>query len=360
MIIGVPRERKKLEKRVALTPQNAQQLIKSGHQILIEKGAGLGSHFNDSEYSGVGCKVCDSLAQVWSAEMIVKVKEPDSEEFQYFREGQIVFDYLHLAGLPHVAKELLRAKVTGIAYELVQLTDKRLPLLEPMSEIAGKLAVQNGANFLLTQFGGRGVLLGGTETVPPGVVTIIGAGIAGRAACKIAVGLGARVNILDINESALSKLKTQYAEKISVHKSAPEIISKLSSQTDLMILAVLIPGDKAPRVLNANQVKLMPAGAVIIDISIDQGGACETIRTTSLDNPIYFEHGVIHYGVPNMPAQAARTATLALTTATFPYIERIATLGFGNAVAQYLELKTAVNTHQGKVLNPVVAAALNF
>lgn len=358
MIIGIPRERKKLEKRVALTPQNAEKLISQGHKILIEKSAGLGSHFADAEYKAVGCSICKTLAEVWSADMIVKVKEPDIEEFQYFREGQVLFDYLHLAGLPNVAKELVDAKVTGIAYELVQLADRSLPLLEPMSEIAGKLAVQNGAHYLLTQHGGRGVLLGGTRTVSPGTVTIIGAGIAGRAACRVAVGIGANVNVLDINENVLNSISREYADKVRTLKSSADIIDKLAAETDLMILAVLVPGDKAPRVLSAEQVKRMPAGSVLIDISIDQGGAAETIKPTSLAVPVYTEHNVIHYGVPNMPSQAARTATKALTAATFPYIEKLANLGFEQAVETIPELKLALNTHAGKIVNPVVAKAL--
>lgn len=360
MIIGIPKERKTLEKRVALTPKGAKFLIEDGHTVLIEKNAGTGSFFPDSDYKKSGCIICDSLAEVWNqAEMIVKVKEPAEEEYRYFREGLIIFDYLHLAGLPEVAEQLLKHKVTGIAYELVQTEDKRLPLLEPMSEIAGKLSVQNGSNFLLTQHNGRGVLLGGTEKVHSGTVTIIGAGIAGTAALKIAVGMGAKVNILDINERRLEELKLEYKEKINTVISSKETVSEYTSVSDLVILAVLVPGAKAPRILTEENIKAMPQGSVVVDISIDQGGAVENIKTTSLKEPTYEKFGVVHYAVPNMPSQVARTSTIALTKETLPYIQKLANLGLNKALSENKELQIALNTHNGEITNATVAEALS-
>ncbi len=361
MIISVPRERKTLEKRVAITPYGARQLILSGHTVLVEKDAGLGSFFTNQDYLEVGCEIVNTLEECWKrAELLVKVKEPAPEEYQYFRKDLVVFDYLHLAGLPEVAKELIKSGMTGISYELVQMDDGRLPLLEPMSEVAGKLAVQLGAHLILTQKGGRGVLLGGTDTVSPGEVTVIGAGIAGQAAVEVAYGMGARVHVLDINEARLSDLAGRYGDRLKTYQSTPENISKLCPETDVMILAVLIPGAKAPRVLTREQVGMMQEGSVLIDISIDQGGAAETIRTTSLENPTYVEAGVIHYGVPNMPSQVARTSTKALTKVTLPYIQKMADLGFKEALKSTPELLKAVNTYGGQVCNLEVAHALNL
>ena len=358
MIIGVPRERKTLEKRVALIPNHAKKLIENGHKVLIEKDAGIGSFFTNKEYLNAGCEIKDSLKDLWEgSELVIKVKEPHKDEYKYFREDLIIFDYLHLAGLPEVAKELIKAKVTSIGYELIQTKEGSLPLLEPMSEIAGKLSVINGANFLLTQNRGRGVLLNTPTGLPQANVTIIGAGIAGTAAIKTAYDLGANVNILDLTQVKLDRLKETYPN-INTFISTPETISSLSKITDLMILAVLVPGTKAPRVLKKEQIKTMQPGSVIVDIAIDQGGAVEGIRSTSLKEPTYIEHDIIHYAVPNMPSQVARTATLALTKATFPYIQRLANLGFEKAI-ENSEFSNAVNTHRGEFFNKTVKEALD-
>ena len=357
MIIGIPRERKTLEKRVAVTPHGAKELVAAGHELLIEKEAGLGSFYSDQDYLDVGCKIVKTLKEVWDAELVVKVKEPDQEEYQYLREDLILFDYLHLSGLPGVAEHLLRAKTTGIAYESLQL-EGRLPLLEPMSEVAGRLSAQLGAHYLLTQKGGRGVLLGGTEKVTAGTVTVIGAGIAGTAAIDVAYGMGANLNVLDINQERLDQLKAKYPDRMTTCLSSPEMIAEIAPATDLMILAVLVPGAKAPMVLNREHVESMPQGSVLIDIAIDQGGAAETIKPTSLKEPTYVDSGVIHYAVPNMPSQVARTATEALTQATLPYIKLIADHGLDVATAQSAELASAVNTYKGYLTNHEVAKSL--
>ena len=359
MIIGVPRERKTLEKRVALTPDGAYELVKAGHKVLIEEGAGEGSFFDDQTYEQAGAKLMPTLAEVWNnAEMIVKVKEPHESEYELFRPGLVIFDYLHLAGLPQVAQAMLKGKVTGIAYELVTLEDGRMPLLEPMSEVAGKLAVQVGAYFLLEQNGGRGVLLGGTIGVPPANVVIIGAGIAGRAACEMAVGMGARVSILDISYTQMARVKAETDSRICTLHSTQASLARECAQADLLIGAVLIPGAKAPKIVTEDMIKSMPPGSVFVDVSIDQGGCAETIRPTSLAEPVYKEHGVIHYGVPNMPAQTARTSTRALTAATLPYILKIANYGVTESMAKFPELGKALCTHNGAVTNKIISAAL--
>lgn len=361
MIIGVPRERKTLEKRVAITPDGAHELVKRGHKVLIEKSAGLGSFFADDAYANAGCKICDTLKEVWTeADMIVKVKEPDEAEFAYFRPGLVLFDYLHLAGLPTVAKALVDGKVTGIAYELVQTEDKRLPLLEPMSEVAGKLSVLNGSYFLLSQNGGRGVLLGGTIGVRPGNVVIIGAGISGRAACEVAVGIGANVTVLDIDYQKLEKIKVQFGNRVKTLHSTKASIERECAKADLLIGAVLVPGAAAPKLITKKMIQGMSKGSVFVDISMDQGGMAETSKATTLDNPAYVEEGVIHYGVCNMPAQTPRTSTMALTAATLPYVVKLADLGVDKALSSVKELRVALNTYSGHLTNKLVGDALGM
>lgn len=361
MIIGVPRERKTLEKRVALTPQGAGELTSLGATVIVESQAGEGSFFSDDQYVSCGCKVVASLQEVWErADLIVKVKEPHAKEYQYFREGLVLFDYLHLAGLPKVAQVLCEEKVTGIAYELIQSEDGRLPLLEPMSEVAGKLSVQIGAELLLSQHGGRGVLLGGATGVPPADVLIIGAGIAGRAACRTALGMGARVTILDVNPLALQRVQQEFGTAPRALFSTPSTIQEECTRTDLLIGAVLIPGAKAPCVVREQEVRSMPAGSVIIDISIDQGGSIETIKPTTLEDPTYLLHDVLHYGVQNMPAQTARTSTRALTAATLPFIKRMVTNGIAQTLREDKIVRGAVCTYEGSVTNQPVAEALGM
>jgi alanine dehydrogenase len=365
MIIGIPRERKTLEKRVALTPDGARELTKLGHKVLIEIDAGKGSFFDNTAYKEAGCDIVDSLETVWTkSDLVVKVKEPDASEFKYFRPGLLLFDFLHLASLPEVAKELVRGKVTSFAYELVQTTDNRLPLLEPMSEIAGKLAVLNGASALLSQNGGRGLLLGGAIGVAPARVVIIGAGIAGRASCETALGMGAEVTIMDVSHTALERVKTIFGNRPRAIYSTRASVERECKEADLLIGAILIPGAAAPKVITKDIVQSMNKGSVLVDISIDQGGCTETIRPTNLDNPVYELDGVIHYGVCNMPAQTPRTSTMALTAATLPYIKRIAGLGFPKVVSnennRHNELLAAINTHEGYITNKAVAEALGM
>jgi len=361
MIIGVPKERKTLERRVALTPDGVSELVRHGHKVLIETNAGAGIHFTDEDYRSAGADVVDTLGDVWTkANMIVKVKEPHESEYQYFRPGLVVFDYLHLAGLPDVAKAMLDAKVTGIAYELVQTTDGRLPLLEPMSEVAGKLSVFNGAYFLLCQNGGRGLLLGGTLGVPPCRITIIGAGVAGRAACEIALGTGARVGIVDLNVQRLERVKMEFGARVQTIYSTRAMIERECAKSDLVIGAVLVPGASAPRVLSRSVMRAMNPGSVFVDISIDQGGCAETSKVMSLETPTYIEEGVVHYCVPNMPSQTARTSTMALTAATLPYIVHLADLGVHRAFERIPALRPALNTYDGKLTNLAVAESLGL
>jgi alanine dehydrogenase len=358
MKIGVPRERKTLEKRVAVTPEGAKQLIQRGHTVLIETGAGVGSSFSDQDYQAVGCSIAPTLAEVWGqAELLVKVKEPDASEFELFRPDLLLFDYLHLASLPEVAKALLDKKVTAFAYETVKTPDNRLPLLEPMSEVAGKLSVLNGSYYLLSQNGGRGVLLGGAGQAPAAHVVIIGAGIAGHAACSTAVGMGAKVTVLDISQPKLDALKAQYGANVSTTISSPAAIQEACKQADLLIGAVLIPGAATPRIVTREMIKAMPRGSVFIDISIDQGGCAETSKPTTLDQPVYEVDGVIHYGVCNMPAQTPRTSTIALASATLPYILRLADHG-ASAAAESPDMGPALTCLNGKITNELTAKAL--
>lgn len=361
MIIGIPRERKTLEKRIALTPDGARELTKRKHEVLIETGAGLGSHFSDEEYRLSGCKLVGTLKEVWSnAELVVKVKEPHESEYEYFRPGLLLFDYLHLASLPEVTSALLRGKVTGIAYELVQLADGRLPLLEPMSEVAGKLSVLNGATHLLSQHRGRGMLLGGAIGVAPANVVIIGAGIAGRNACEMAIGMGADVTVLDLDQPKLERLKIQFGNRVKTIYSTRASLEREVAKADLLVGAVLIPGAAAPKIVTREMIASMRKGSVFVDISIDQGGCAETSRPTSLDEPVYEELGVIHYGVCNMPAQVPCTSTMALTATTLKYIIKLADLGGKEALQQVPELRVALNTYQGLLTNRLVGAALKM
>jgi len=360
MKIGVPRERKTLEKRVAITPDGAHKLTQHGHEVLIENNAGLAVDFKNSEYEAAGCRIVDSLAEVWGeSEMVVKVKEPHESEYEYFRPGLFLFDYLHLASMPEVATALVESGVTSIAYELVDEAG-RLPLLEPISEVAGKLSVLNGSYHLLSQNEGRGMLLGGTIGVERAKVTIVGAGIAGRAACEMAFGMGAQVYVFDLDNTKLDKIKAEFGNQVSTVYSTPKSLARCLENTDLLIGAVLVPGAAAPRVITREMMKAMPKGSVFVDISIDQGGCAETSRPTSLDAPTYVEEEVIHYGVCNMPAQTARTSTLALTNATLPYIVELAKDGPMKALEKSHSLREALNTHKGKLTNEKVSQAVGI
>jgi alanine dehydrogenase len=360
MRIGVPRERKTLEKRVAITPHGARELIELGHSVLIETGAGVGSSFEDSAYQQVGCQIVPTLGDVWNrSELLVKVKEPEEIEFQYFRPDLILFDFLHLASLPKVADALLSSRITAFAYENLKTSEGRLPLLEPMSDVAGKLSVLNGSYYLLSQNGGRGVLLGGATGSPAAKVVIIGAGIAGQAACSTAIGMGAHVTVVDISKEKLGTLTKRYGDVLHTVVSTPESLAASCNGADLLIGAVLVPGAATPRIITREMIRSMGRQGVFVDISIDQGGCAETSKPTSLDNPVYEAEGVIHYGVCNMPAQTPRTSTFALTTATLPYIKEIAKNGLTKTLSSNAAMQSAVTCFNGLLTNRPTADALH-
>jgi len=360
MIIGVPKERKTLEKRIALTPDGARELVNHKHEVLIEKGAGEGSHFSDDEFRDSGAKIV-TFKDVWTqSELVVKVKEPHEDEYQYFRKDLTLFDYLHLASMPDVAKAMLDGKITGIAYELVQLENKRLPLLEPMSEVAGKLSVLNGGYFLLAQNGGRGILMGGTIGVRPARVCVVGAGIAGRCATEMALGMGATATVLDVDYTKLERIKTEFNGRAKTVFSTSASLEREIAACDLLIGAVLVPGAAAPKIITRKMISNMKKGCVFVDISIDQGGCSETIKPTNLDNPVFEAEGVIHYGVCNMPAQTPLTSTRALTSATLPYIIKLADNGVQAALKNYADIRGALNTHNGLLTNKAVSDAVKM
>lgn len=362
MIIGVPKERKDNEDRVAITPAGVEALKHHQHVVLIEKGAGTGSGFTDEEYLQKGAVILNSAEEVWSrAEMILKVKEPLPEEYDYFRKGLLLFTYLHLAPEPDLAKALLDRGVTGIAYETIQLDNGSLPLLTPMSEVAGRMAVQIGAQLLEKPYGGKGILLGGVPGVPPAEVVIIGGGTVGTNAAKRAIGAGARVTIIDIHADRLRYLDDIFGSSITTLMSNSHNIGEAVKKADLLIGAVLIPGARAPKLVKEYMVKEMAKGSVIIDVAIDQGGSIETIdRVTSHSAPTYEKYGVIHYAVPNIPGAVARTSTLALTNATLTYALGLADKGWKKAVADNPALARGVNICNGCVTFPAVADALGL
>lgn len=358
MRIGVPSEVKNNENRVAMTPAGVVQLIKYGHEVFIQKGAGLGSGFRDEEYQKAGATIVDTAAEAWDMEMVMKVKEPIATEYGYFREGLILFTYLHLAPEPELTRALTEKKVVGIAYETVQLPNGSLPLLTPMSEVAGRMSAQLGAQFLQKPDGGKGILLGGVPGVKRGKVTIIGGGVAGTNALKIAVGLGADVTILDVNSDRLRELDDIFGNQISTLMSSPYNIAQSVKESDLVIGAVLIPGARAPKLVSEEMVKSMEAGSVIVDIAIDQGGSFETTdRITTHDDPTYVKHDVVHYAVANMPGAVPRTSTIALTNVTVPYAVQIANKGFREACQENEALCKGINTLDGYVTYKAVADA---
>ncbi|MFM1653140.1 alanine dehydrogenase [Brevibacillus sp. B_LB10_24] len=358
MIVGVPKEIKNNENRVALTPAGVTALVQNGHQVLVETNAGLGSGFNDSDYAAEGAKIVPSAADAWAADMVMKVKEPIASEYQYFREGLILFTYLHLAPEPELTKALMDKKVIAIAYETIQLDNGALPLLTPMSEVAGRMSVQIGAQFLEKIYGGKGVLLSGVPGVPKGEVVIVGGGIVGTNAAKMAAGLGANVTILDISADRLRQLDDLFQGKVQTLMSNSYNIANAVKKADLLIGAVLIPGARAPRLVTEEMVKTMSPGSVIVDVAIDQGGCIATSdRITTHDNPTFEKHGVIHYSVANMPGAVARTSTLALTNVTMAYALQLANKGYRDAVIQNAALAKGVNVIDGKVVYKSVAEA---
>ncbi|GLH64645.1 alanine dehydrogenase [Parageobacillus sp. G301] len=358
MKIGVPKEIKNNENRVAITPAGVMTLVKAGHEVYIEKGAGLGSGFFDEEYEKAGATIVSSAQEAWSAEMVMKVKEPLPQEYSYFREGLILFTYLHLAAEEALTKELIEKKVVGIAYETVQLPNGSLPLLTPMSEVAGRMSVQVGAQFLEKPHGGKGILLGSVPGVRRGKVTIIGGGVAGTNAAKMAVGLGAEVTILDINPDRLRELDDLFGDRVTTLMSNSYNIAESVQQSDLVIGAVLIPGAKAPKLVTEEMIRSMSPGSVLVDIAIDQGGIFETTdRVTTHDDPIYVKHGVVHYAVANMPGAVPRTSTFALTNVTVPYALQIANKGYREACLQNEALLKGINTLNGYITYEAVAQA---
>ncbi|MGG2991052.1 alanine dehydrogenase [Paenibacillus macerans] len=360
MIIGVPKEIKNNENRVALTPSGAYSLVSAGHQVFIEKNAGTGSGFTDAEYTAAGARLVGQAADAWSAELVIKVKEPQPSEYAYFRKGLILFTYLHLAPEPELTAALRDKGVTAIAYETVEV-NKTLPLLTPMSEVAGRMAVQIGAQFLEKPYGGKGILLGGVPGVKRGKVTIIGGGVVGTNAAKIAVGLGAEVTIIDVNPERLRQLDDIFGARLQTLMSNPQHIAEAVEESDLVIGAVLIPGAKAPKLVRENMVKAMRPGSVIVDVAIDQGGIFETVdRITTHSDPTYVKHGVVHYAVANMPGAVPRTSTYALTNATLPYALELASKGLHAALNDRPALRRGVNVAGGAITYDSVARDLHY
>ncbi|HTM07302.1 MAG TPA: alanine dehydrogenase [Verrucomicrobiae bacterium] len=358
MIIGVPKEIKEEENRVAITPTGVAAFVAHGHEVVIQKGAGAGSGILDRSYEGAGAALVDSAAEVWRrADLIMKVKEPLASEFQYLRDGLILFTYLHLAANEAVTRALLEKKVTAVAYETIQLDDGSLPLLTPMSEVAGRLALQVGAWCLQAENGGRGILLGGASGVRPGKVVILGAGIAGSTACQVAVGMGAYVSILDINPSKLRYVHDILGGHVTTLMSNRANVEEEAVDADLVIGSVLIPGAKTPKLVSRAMVKMMKPGAALVDIAIDQGGCAETSRPTTHRDPIFIEEEVVHYCVTNMPAIVPYTSTYALTNATLSYGLALADKGAPGALRADHALAKGVNTFKGKITHSAVAAA---
>ena len=361
MIIGVPKEIKTSENRVALTPAGAFELVKRGHSVYVQSTAGNGSGFQDEEYEAAGAKILASIEEVYGiAEMIIKVKEPIEPEYNLIRENQLLFTYFHFASYEPLTMAMIERKAICLAYETVEMPDRSLPLLIPMSEVAGRMAVQQGAKYLEKPIKGRGVLLGGVPGVPPGKVLILGGGIVGTQAAKMAAGLGAQVTILDINLSRLRQLADIMPANVITLYSNEYNIRRLIKDHDLIVGAVLIPGAKAPNLITRDMLKEMRPGTVLVDVAVDQGGCIETCRPTTHDNPTYIIDDVVHYCVANMPGAVPYTSTLALTNATLPYALKLADLGWQGACKSINELKYGLNIVNGKVVYQGVADAFGL
>lgn len=361
MKIGIPKEIKNGETRVSMTPALCARCTRLGAKVVVERGAGLSAGFSDAEYAEAGASLASNAAKVWKqADLILKVKEPLPSEFELLQQNQTLFTYLHLAAAPKLAEALLEKRILGIAYETVEAPDGSLPLLKPMSQIAGRLSIQLGAYFLQSQNGGSGILLGGIPGTMPGQVTIIGAGNSGAHACRMAVGMGAKVAILDLDVRKLERLDEEYKGHVVTLVANHDNIERSVLQADLLIGAVLIPGAKAPQIVSKAMVRKMKPGSVIVDIAIDQGGCVETIHPTSHKEPSYVEHGVVHYAVPNMPALVGRTSTLGLTQATEPFVAALAEKGVIRALSEDRGLARGLNTRHGELVNSAVAKALNY
>jgi alanine dehydrogenase len=350
MIVGVPKEIKDNEARVGVTPAGVKALTEAGHTVLVETQAGALSGFPDAEYQNAGAEMVGDAGHVWGkSDMVVKVKEPIASEYVYFREGLVLFTYLHLAPVPDLTNKLLEAKVAGIAYETVRDRQGNLPLLMPMSEVAGRMSVQVGASYLEKERGGLGILLGGVPGVPPAHVAILGGGVVGTNAARIALGFGAKTTLIDVNLNRLRELEDIFGGRLYTLASNSYNIAHVTREADLVIGGVLIPGATAPKLVTRAMVSQMKQGAVIVDVAIDQGGCVETARPTSHSNPSYTVDGVVHYCVTNMPGAVPHTSTLALTNSTFPYLLRLANLGAREALRQDPGLAEGLNTWEGKL-----------
>ncbi len=361
MLIGVPKEIKTNENRVALLPVGASTLIKNGHKVVVETNAGLGSGFSDEDYKAVGAEIASSPKEIFAnAQMIMKVKEPIKPEYDLIREGQILFTYFHFAANKELTEAIMKSKCVAIAYETVQKADRSLPLLIPMSEVAGRMAPQEGAKYLEMAMGGRGVLLGGVPGTGPAEVMVLGGGIVGTNAAKIAAGFGAKVTIFDNNLYRLRYLDDVMPKNVVTMMSNEYYIRAALPKADLVIGAVLIPGTKAPKLVTKDMLKLMKEGSVIVDVSVDQGGCIETCKPTTHENPTFVIDGVLHYCVANMPGAVPHTSTLALTNATLPYAVEIANKGYEAAVKSNPEIKLGLNMIDGKITYKGVADAFDF
>jgi alanine dehydrogenase len=360
LIIGVPKEIKDHETRVGITPAGTKALVEAGHKVLVEASAGELSAFPDGEYISAGAEILNTAAQLWkSADMVVKVKEPIAQEYPYFRHGLALFTYLHLAPAPELTAQLLSQKVTGIAYETMRDKAGTLPLLIPMSEVAGRMSVQVGATYLQTLHGGRGLLLGGVPGVPPASVCVIGGGIVGTNAARIALGFGAKVTIVDVNLNRLRELDDIFNGRLYTLASNSHNVGLAVEDSDLVIGGVLIPGATAPKIVTRPMVSRMKKGAVIVDVAIDQGGCVETARPTTHSNPSYIEYGVVHYCVTNIPAAVPHTSTLALTNATLPYVMKLAKHGVEAALRGEKDIHEGMNTYRGKLTCKAIADSQN-
>ncbi|WP_040433645.1 alanine dehydrogenase [Chlorobium ferrooxidans] len=357
MNIGIPVERKSGENRVACTPSGVRNLVSAGHRVVVEAGAGLGSGFSDDKYRRAGAQLTASTEKVWKSDMVVKVKEPLEEEYRFFREELTLFTFLHLAGVPDLAEKLLDSGVTALAYETVEDNGRR-PLLAPMSEIAGKMSVLMGAYYLSRHHGGNGKLIGGVPGVLPGRVAILGGGLAGMHAAKVAAALGADVTVLEVDQERMRYLETSLPSQVHTLYSTEQHIEEQLEMVDLLIGAVLVPGAVAPKLVSRSMLKKMKQGAVLVDIAVDQGGCIETTRPTTHESPVFVDEGVVHYCVANMPAAYPQTSTEALTGATLPYVRRIADLGLESAMVMMPGLSSGLNIWNGKVTHEALARSL--
>ncbi|HEV2276017.1 MAG TPA: alanine dehydrogenase [Acidobacteriaceae bacterium] len=356
MIVGVPKEVKDHESRVGITPAGVKALVEAGHEVLVETRAGDLSAFTDDDYQSAGAEIVGAAHHVWGlADMIVKVKEPIEKEYVFFRDGLVLFTYLHLAPLPGLTEKLIEKRIAGIAYETIRDRSGTLPLLTPMSEVAGRMSIQVGASYLEKERGGRGLLLGGVPGVPPANICIIGGGIVGTNAAKVGLGMGAKVTIVDLNLNRLRELDDIFNGRVYTLASNSYNLARAVREADLVIGGVLIPGAAAPKIITRQMVSTMKKGAVIVDVAIDQGGCVETARPTTFSDPSFLVDGVVHYCVTNMPAAVPNTSTLALTNATFPYVLKLAQLGTSAAIRDDQSIRDGVNTFAGHLTCHAVA-----